>query len=207
MPGLQVSPTTKQINQAERELRNELRKRAVQDLAEASGPNDIHVRDILPNEDLDQDDADNDNSAWDGNTREWLQGGYDAGADALNQVYEIDSDGGADGVLLGFFAVSIATSDPHVSESVFEAGTGGVFERLQLQEIQASTDGDIGLMTDPIIFGSDQDGIIQHWPLNTNDSVVIYHGAAAELTDSVLAERSGRSQSQSQQAASARQVA
>ena len=186
MPGVYIAPSQSQIHQEEQRLRSNLADRATRQIADIETRDDVHVRDILPEEDLDVDDNSNVNG-WNGTDREWLQAGLTA--DQLEQVYEIDSGNNADNKIIGIVAVSNISNDPSTSEIVFEAGTGGRFERLQMQGIETETTGEFALLTDPVIFNAEEDGVIYQWPTTGGDDNVVYHGAVAESKENTLARR------------------
>lgn len=186
MPGLMTTADKDDIQQAERRTVQELRQRASRQISGVDSPNDAHVRDILPNEDLDVDDADNDNG-WNGSNREWLQAGMTA--DQLNQVYEIDSSGQAEDKVFGIFAVSSIAADVITSEIVFEDGTGSRFERLMFDEAQTLSEGEYALFRNPIIFNEGKDGYVYQWAKNAGDERLVYHGAVAEKPGTTLGVR------------------
>lgn len=187
MPGLLTTAEPSDLMDAEERLVRELRRRAKQQIEGVNSDGDVHVRDILPDEDLDQDDANNVNT-WNGTNREWVQSGLTA--DQLNQVYEIDSDNNADKKLIGIFAVSSVATDVITNEIVFEDGTGSRFERLQFQEAQTVNEGEYALMRNPIIFNEGKDATIFQWAEQDGTDRLIYHGAVAEKAGTTLGTRS-----------------
>lgn len=187
MPGLVTTADRDDFQQREEQLIEELYRRAQQQISGVNSRDSVHVRDILPNEDLDADDANNDNG-WTDTNREWLQSGLTA--DQLNQVYEVDSNGRAEGKVIGIFAISSVATDVLTTEIVFEDGTGSRFERLMFEEAQTFSEGEYALMRNPIIFNEGKDGIIHLWPNSGGDEELIFHGAVAEKAGKTLGTRS-----------------
>lgn len=187
MPGLVTTADVSDLQQAEERLVSELRQRAKQQIEGVSTDGDVHVRDILPPEDLDQDDTNNTNG-WNGTDREWVQSGLTA--DQLEQVYEIDSANNAEGKIVGIFAVSTTATNPITNEIVFEDGTGARFERLMFQEAQTITEGEYALMRNPIIFNQGKDAVIFQETDTDGTAQVVYHGAVAEQAGTTLGTRS-----------------
>lgn len=200
MPGLLTEARKQDLQQAEEQLVSELESRAQRQLKGVNGPDDVHVRDILPNEDLDADDANNDNG-WNEDTREWIQSGLTA--DQLNQVYELDSTDRAEDKVVGIFAVSSIAADPITSEIVIEDGTGSRFERLMFQEAETFADGDIALFRNPIVFNEGKDAVVYQYPYQDGDEKLVYHGAVAEKAGTTLGTRS---QSESAPTGTARNI-
>lgn len=186
MPGVQTFPTQSEIDAAEANLKDELRSRAANQVSEIQSEQNVHIRDILPSADLDQDGTNNVNT-WNGTDREWVQGGL--GADQLEQVYEIDSDNKADKKVIGIFAFSNIAGSPLTSEIVFSDSTGSVFERAQVQEVFNRAEETVALMEQPIIVNASEDIIIEQWPTAAGTDEVIYHGAVAEKKGRTLGER------------------
>lgn len=187
MPGLLTEADKDDLREAEDDLVRELRQRAQQQLEGVNNPNEVHVRDILPNEDLDNDDTNNVNT-WTNTNREWVQSGLTA--DQLEQVYEIDASNRADNKVIGIYAISSAATSPITTEIVFEDGTGSRFERLMFQEAETFTEGDIALMRNPIVFNEGKDGIIHLWPNDSGTERLILHGLVAEKAGTTLGTRS-----------------
>lgn len=184
MPGLVTTAEQSDIQQAENRIVQELRNRAQQQLSGVNSPGEVHVRDIIPSEDL-QSGGDN---GWGGNNRVWLQGGLVA--DTLNEIYEINSNDRMEGKILGIFAVSSAIGSPATTEIVFEDGTGSRFERLVFQEAQTISDGEYALMRNPVVFNEGKDGVIDAWADTGQDDEIIFHGAVAEKAGTTLGTRS-----------------
>lgn len=187
MPGVQTFPAQNEIDNQEARLKAELAERAVSQISEIGTENDVHIRDILPEADFDQDDADNDNG-WNGQDREWIQSGLTA--DQLNQVYEIDPNNKAENKLVGIIAFSNIQGTPLSSEIVFRDGTGSVFERAQVQEVFNRAEDTIALLNEPIIVNATERVQIDQWPTAGGDDKVVYHGAVAEKMGNTLGERS-----------------
>lgn len=186
MPGVQTFPTMEEVDNEEGALKQELRNRAQKQLSEIGSKNDVHVRDLLPEADLDQDDANNVNG-WNGTDREWVQSGLTG--DQLEQVYEIDATGNAEKKIIGIFAFSNISANPLTSQVVFEDGTGSRFERAQVQEVFHRDEQTIALLEEPIIINATEDAVIFQWPTGDGTDNVVYHGAVAEKMGNTLGER------------------
>lgn len=186
MPGVQTFPTQSEIDNQEQSLKQELVNRAPNQISEIQNESDVHIRDILPEADLDQDHTDNDNG-WNGTDRQWIQSGLTA--DQLEQVYEIDPNNKAENKLIGFMAFSNINGTPLTSEIVFRDGTGSVFERAQVQEVFTRGENTIALMEQPIIVNASESIFIDQWPTGAGDDQVVYHGAVAEKVGNTLGER------------------
>lgn len=187
MPGLLTEADRTDIIQAEEDLVAEVQNRAKAQIEGVNTNADVHVRDILPSEDLDNDQGSNVNT-WTNTNREWIQSGLSA--DTLNQVYEIDASNRADEKVIGIFALSSTAADPITTEIDFEDGTGSRFERLMFQENQTFTEGDLALLRNPIVFNEGKDAIIYQWTNDSGSDQVIYHGAVAEKAGTTLGTRS-----------------
>lgn len=186
MPGVQTYPSVDEIDRRERDLRNQVAQRAVRQLSEIEGTNDVHVRDILPADDLDQDDSNNDNS-WNGTNREWIQSGMSA--DQFNQTYEVDASNKGEDKVIGIFAFSNVSGAPLTTAIQFEDGTGSIFERAQVQEVFARSDDTVALLEEPIIINTTEDVTIKQWCNNAGTDKVVFHGAVAEKKGNTLGAR------------------
>lgn len=187
MPGLFAEATPSDYRDAEERLVREVAKRAQQQISGVNGEGDVHVRDVLPNEDFG---SGGDNS-WNGTNRVWLQGGLSV--DTLNETYTIDSDGDAEGKIIAIYAVEAQSSDPNTTEIAFEDGTGSRFERLAFQEAHATGNAEhvAALLRNPIIFNEGKDGIISQWSdADAVDDELIFHGVVAEKAGTTLGTRS-----------------
>lgn len=187
MPGLLTESDIDDVQAAEERLVEELQSRAVDQLKGVNSTSAVHVRDILPSEDLDVDDSENDNG-WNGTDREWVQAGLTA--DQLNQVYELDATGKAEDKVIGIFAISSVAADPITNEIVIEDGTGSKFERLMVQENYTDSEGAYALLRNPIIFNEGKDAVLYQYPDQSGDDKLIYHGAVAEKAGTTLGTRS-----------------
>lgn len=187
MPGLFTVADTDDLKQAEERVERELRNRAKNQIEGVNSDGEMHVRDLLPDEDLDQDD-DNNVNGWNGTDREWVQSGMTG--NQLNQIYEIDSSGNAEDKLIGIFAISSIATDILTTEITLEDGTGSRFERLQFQEAQTLNDGEYALMRNPVIFNEGKDANIYQYPDQDGDDKVVYHGLVAEKAGTTLGTRS-----------------
>lgn len=183
MPGVQTYPTVAEIDQAEATLKDELQNRAVNQISEIQNDDSIHVRDILPEADLNVG-ADN---GWNGTDREWTQTGL-AGS-AVEEVYSVEPNNRAENKVIGIYAFSNVAASPLTSEIIFEDGTGSVFERAQVEEVFARTDDTVAVMEEPIILNATDTATISQWATSAGDDEVVYHGAVAEKKGNTLGER------------------
>lgn len=200
MPGLTAEATAQEYKRAEEDLYQEMVNRAQRQISGVQGGKDVHVRDILPDEDLESG-ADN---GWNGTDHVWLQSGLSA--DANNETYEIDPDAKADGKLIGFYAIEAQQADPNTTELTFEDGTGSQFERLMFQEAHGNGNATevVALMRNPIIIDEGMRAVIQQWADNAADDELIFHGLVVEKAGTTLGTRS---QGESAPTGTARQVA
>jgi len=179
--GVFVAAQPADINNAERAARQLVEQIAVQNISDISTPEDAHVRQILPNEDLESG-ADN---GYNGTDRVFEQSGLSA--DTVNEVYEIDSDLKADDKVVAIFAVTNVSADPKTTELVFESGTGGIIERQNIQGLLTDPE-DTLLFADPLVLGATQDGVINQYAESAGDDGVVYHGVVAEPTGKTISE-------------------
>jgi len=199
MPGLFSEATPSDYKQQEQNVVSEVVRRAQEQISGVNTQSDVHVRDILPSEDLGSG-ADN---GWGGDTRVWLQGGLSV--DTLNETYTIESDGDMEGKVLAIYAIEAQQPDPATTEITFEDGTGSRFERLAFQESHATGNAQYvsALLRNPIIFNEGKDGKIAQWAdADVVDDELILHGVVAEKAGTTLGTRS---QSESSAAGVARQ--
>lgn len=188
MPGLITTAEKADVQSAEENVVQEVRNRAKRQISGVNGNSDVHVRDILPDEDLESG-ADN---GWSGDTREWLQGGLSV--DTLNETYTIDSGNDMEGKVVGIMALSSFASSPITTEITFEDGTGSTFERLQFQEALTYDDGEYALLRNPIVIDEGKDAVInQYSDTDASDDNLIFHGVIAEKAGTTLGTRSGES--------------
>lgn len=172
--GVFAAATTADIQSAEVNARRTLEQKAVASSGiEASSPDGVTVRQLLPSLDLESG-ADND---WSGDTRQFVQTGLSGDAD--NEVYEVDSDGDADQKMIAIFAVTNRSADPKTTQILFETTTGGRFEQLNVEGLFTDPE-DTVLLSDPIVFGATQSGFIDQYATEDGDDQVIYHGVVAE---------------------------
>jgi len=179
--GVFVAAQPADINNAERAARQLVEQIAVQNISDISTAEDAHVRQILPNEDLESG-ADN---GYNGTDRVFEQTGLSA--DTVNEVYEIDSDLKADDKVVAIFAVTNVSADPKTTELVFESGTGGIIERQNIQGLLTDPE-DTLLFADPLVLGATQDGVINQYAESAGDDGVVYHGVVAEPTGKTISE-------------------
>lgn len=184
MPGLQAEATESDFRQREQQVAREVEQRVINQVSGANSSDDVHVRDLLPNEDL-QSGSDNN---WNGTNRVWLQGG--GSADQLNEMYTINSDNKAEGKVIGIYAIQAQTGDPNTTEVQLEDGTGSIFERLMFQEAHNNQTEVSALMRNPVIYNEGKDGVIQQWLDNAADDELILHGVVGEKAGTTLGTRS-----------------
>lgn len=184
MPGLYTVAELSDIKAAENRLVSELRQRAKRQIEGVNSDGDVHVRDILPDEDLESG-ADN---GWNGTDRDWAQDGLTALT--LNEIYTLDSRAKMENKIMGIFAVSSIASDIITNEIVMEDGTGSTFERLQFEEAQTISSGEYALLRNPIIFNEGKDGVLYAYPSVAGSEQLVFHGAIAEKTGTTLGTRS-----------------
>jgi len=179
--GVFVAAQPADINNAERAARQLVEQIAVQNISDISTAEDAHVRQILPNEDLES----GDDNGYNGTDRVFEQTGLSA--DTVNEVYEIDSDLKADDKVVAIFAVTNVSADPKTTELVFESGTGGIIERQNIQGLLTDPE-DTLLFADPLVLGATQDGVINQYAESAGDDGVVYHGVVAEPTGKTISE-------------------
>lgn len=179
--GVFVAAQPADINNAERAARQLVEQLAVQNISDISTAEDAHVRQILPNEDLESG-ADN---GYNGTDRVFEQTGLSA--DTVNEVYEIDSNLKADDKVVAIFAITNVSADPKTTELVFESGTGGIIERQNIQGLLTDPE-DTLLFADPLVLGATQDGVINQYAESAGDDGVVYHGVVAEPTGNTISE-------------------
>lgn len=179
--GVFVAAQPADINNAERAARQLVEQIAVQNISDISTAEDAHVRQILPNEDLESG-ADN---GYNGTDRVFEQTGLSA--DTVNEVYEVDSDLKADDKVVAIFAITNVSADPKTTELVFESGTGGIIERQNIQGLLTDPE-DTLLFADPLVLGATQDGVINQYAESAGDDGVVYHGVVAEPTGKTISE-------------------
>lgn len=179
--GVFVAAQPADINNAERAARQLVEQIAVQNISDISTTEDAHVRQILPNEDLES----GDDNGYNGTDRVFEQTGLSA--DTVNEVYEIDSDLKADDKVVAIFAITNVAADPKTTELVFESGTGGIIERQNIQGLLTDPE-DTLLFADPLVLGATQDGVINQYAESAGDDGVVYHGVVAEPTGKTISE-------------------
>lgn len=189
--GILIDPTPAQINRVEQNIRSLLEQLAIQQIEGIDSPDDVDVRDLIPSEDLDS----GSDNGWTTGTREWTQSGLTA--DSFNETYSIDGDvGNAQNKITALLAVSSNAASPATTEVRLETGTGGTFERFQVEGLL--TDQEVlGLIADPVINLPDQVTNIHQYATATTDEL-LFVGAVAEKTSTTLepAQRFASNQSQ-----------
>lgn len=181
--GLVAAPLGNVLYQQENAVRQVLERMFVQNSEGVKTVDKVHVRNLSPELDL-ASGADN-GSAVDNDTFE--QTGLTA--DQANEVYSIDSDNEADGKIIAFVAVRFPEPNPSTKNIEFKSKTGGIFERLITGAIPA-TEGVIGLLKRPIIYGLADGGSIRMQPSEAGDEFAVLHGLVAEQRGEELADSS-----------------
>lgn len=181
--GTITDPTQQMVTEREEQAIEELHQDAVNNISAIGGRDDVHVRDLLPEEDL-QVGGDN---GWSNTNREWLQSGLTA--DSLNETYTIDSDQRAQNKIIRFYGVVNVAPDPLTTEIEFQNNTGSPIERAQVQAFEVDDISDIILFERDVQYGADQDGSLDQWVNAAGDDVVIYLAKVAEQKDKTVAER------------------
>lgn len=184
MPGLYTVTEPTDIKAAEERLVSELRQRAKRQIEGISGDTQVHIRDILPDEDLESG-ADN---GWNGTDRDWAQDGLTALTQ--NEVYTIDPNEKMEGKIIGFFAISSIATEILTNEVILEDGTGSTFERLQFEEARTLSQGEYALMRNPVIINAGKEALIHLYPDSAGDEQIVLHGAIAEKAGRTIGTRS-----------------
>jgi len=178
--GVLAAATNVDIGNIETQARNTAESLAVQNIADVNSASGVHVRNGLPADDFESG-ADN---GWNGDARVFTQEGLAAG---YNEVYEVDSNAGADDKVVVIYAVTNASGNPVTTELEFETGTGGLIEILQLEGLLTDPE-DTLMLADPIVYGPTQDGVINAYAEEAGDDEVILHYVVAEPTGTTLEE-------------------
>lgn len=184
MPGLLTVAEDSDLKAAEQRLVSELRSRAKRQIEGVNSDGDVHVRDILPDQDLQSGGG----NGWNGSDRDWVQSSLSA--TTLNEAYTLDSTDRAENKVIGFFAISSIASDIITNEVELEDGTGSTFERLQFEEAQTFSNGEYALLRNPVIFNEGKDGKIYIYPESAGTEQLVLHGAVAEKAGTTLGIRS-----------------
>lgn len=183
--GILIDPTASQIGSAEQTVREKLEEIAVKEISSVNDAEDVTVRGLLPEEDLNAGD-DNDWS----DTPEFSQ---EYTGDGPAEVYHIDSNDRAENKVIGVIGVGLlGNSDTLATEVSFQNSTGGTFARYQLQGVQLDEEA-TGLFTDPVILKPDKDAIINHEGDDIADGEednIVYHAVVAEPSTTTLEESS-----------------
>ena len=179
--GVRAANTVADIAAGESQAREVAASRAVQTIADISSQSDVHVRQILPTEDLDS----GEDNGWDGEERRFIQSGLTE--DEVNETYELDSDNRLEEKIVVIFAITNRADDPATTQIEFQSGTGGIFERLQV-EGKLTDEQDTLLLADPVVFGATEDGTITQYVIGDAavDDEVIFHGVVAEQAGRTL---------------------
>ena len=179
--GVRAANTVADIAAGESQAREVAASRAVQTIADISSQSDVHVRQILPTEDLDS----GEDNGWDGEERRFIQSGLTE--DEVNETYELDSDNQLEEKVVVIFAITNRADDPATTQIEFQSGTGGIFERLQV-EGKLTDEQDTLLLADPVVFGATEDGTVTQYVIGDAevDDEVIFHGVVAEQAGRTL---------------------
>lgn len=182
MPGVKTLPPRTEIENEEERMKDALRDKAVDQLSEVSNPDAIHVRDILPDADLDS----GSDNGWGGSTRLFEQAGMSTLSE--NHIYTIDPDNAAENKLVGVFAIG-SKGDPDATEIIFKDNTGSVIERAQVEEVLSRDEEEVALLKNPILVGVDETVEVHLYSDGGSDDNVTLHGATAEKRGKTLGER------------------
>lgn len=177
--GLLTAQTPQDLAAFESAVRKTVEQMALSGIADVETVQDVHTRNILPSEDLESG-ADN---GWNGDDREFVQDGLSA--DQMNEVYDLNSNGRLDEKVLGIFGVTSLAANPVTTQIQFESGTGGIFERLQVEGVYTE-ENVTGILANPVIFGATQDGVISQWAKAAGDDQLVYHAVIAETEGETL---------------------
>lgn len=177
--GVLTAATVGDIAAVEQLTRKRLEKAALDSSeVDASRSNQVDTRQLLPDEDL-QAGSDND---WNGEDPVWKQEGLTA--DEYNSTYEIDSNDKGEGKVIAIFAITSKVEDAPTTEIKFSTGTGGEFERLQIEGMLTDEE-DTLLLADPVVFSPTEDGQIEQW-VDAEEEEIILHGIVAEKVTETL---------------------
>ena len=179
--GVRAANTVADIAAGESQAREVAASRAVQTIADIGSQNEVHVRQILPAEDLNS----GGDNGWDGEERRFIQSGLTE--DEVNETYELDSDNQLEEKVVVIFAITNRADDPATTQIEFQSGTGGIFERLQV-EGKLTDEQDTLLLADPVVFGATEDGTVTQYVVGDAevDDEVIFHGVVAEQAGRTL---------------------
>lgn len=188
MAGIFTELRKRDLADAEDRLREEVYDRFIDAHSDADEAEDVVVRDILPAQDLEPG-ADND---WDGEDREWVQDFSDGTADDYNEAYVIDSDENAESKIIGILVVRQQSGTPITKQIRVRDGSDGsqgVRDILQVQGLISNEDA-TGVVTEMLIFGYNDSGIIEFYIDDTGTENIVFEGAVAESTGNTLSNAS-----------------
>lgn len=178
--GVLVNPPKEVVNEFEIRARQAVQKKAVETISDIGQPANAHVRQLLPEEDLETTD-DND---WSDDDRQWEQTGLTA--DEMNNTYSFDADDRKRNKVVAIFAVTNISGSPSTTQIQFETGNGAIIERANVEGLLTDPE-DTLLFADPLIYSADENGEIQQYVTDTEDNVVL-HGVVAEKAGRTLEE-------------------
>lgn len=179
--------TTERVMQREQDLARDVARLAMQSKnIEVSTPENLVVRDILPAVDLNS----GGDNGWTTADDEWRQDySTAASADAYNEAYEIDSDGNADGKIIGILGVSFLHADIVTRQIRFGIGVGGnqgIKREFQVEGMEVDRESR-GLFATDVVYGAEEDGNISHWVDAAEDGKrAVFHGVVAEPVEQTL---------------------
>jgi hypothetical protein len=176
--GILPASTPQDLMMMEKRVRETLEQMAARSLPDAEGISDIFVRNILPSEDLES----GGDNGWNGDDQQFIQSGLTSG---VNEVYDFNSNGRLDEKLLGIVGITSLAANPVTTQIEFESGTGGVFERLQIEGIY-SEENVTGILANPVILGATQDGLVKQYATESGDDQLVYHAVIAETEGETL---------------------
>lgn len=180
--------------QRERQLAQEVGSLALESSSiDIDGVQNLVVRDILPQQDLD---AGGDNGAtYDGTGNElWVQDLSSSGSDnSYNEAYQVDSGSQAEDKIIGVMGISALHSDLQTRQLRFSLGQGGnqgVKREVNIESMETDEEGRAMFLTD-LMFDAKEHGTIEHYQETATDGErLVYHGYVAEPVGETLAEPS-----------------
>lgn len=139
---------------------------------EASSPQEIVTRDVLPQHDFESGDDNGATVDGTGDNRwilDWAAGG--ASNNSWSEAYEIDSTNQADEKIIGFMGLQFSDGDPEERRLRFLKGTGGTqgvkgwFDLESMERDEEAT----GVFAHSVIYGPTENGSIEYFIENALD--------------------------------------
>lgn len=183
MPGSWPTASEDRIENVAQAARDRAAELAT-DLTGIQSTDEIHVRDLLPQEDLETG-GDND---WNGDDAEWTQQGLSEGS---NTTYVINSNERADDKVVVLYLVKNRNAAPITNQLEVRAGRNGqlgVRDIVDLETMFTEDDAAV-LLQEGMVFRHNESGqIIQH-AAEAGDDNLILRGAVAEPRGNTLTPR------------------